>query len=314
MLQLYKSRDFGLFFKDTFAFLKMHAAHFFKNYILVNGLFLAVLIGMSYFLYNELAEMQALGLLEENNYQELLRYLQRYSATFSTYGIFYILLAAFVGILNYSYIAFYFKLYERHQGANFGYKEISDELFSNFGKLVKFILATIVISIPILIATFIVMGILTFTIIGIPFILFVIAFLSLFYHSAIMEYLKSDKGVFDCYGYSLQLCLQNFFPAVGAVGVFMLITGVFQFVLGLVHEGILFFIGISVYENPAYLNDLEKSSTIFMIAFVLQIAIYLINFIISAIIQIHQAIVYYGLKEDRENIHTRSTIDSIGKG
>ncbi|MCH2196381.1 hypothetical protein [Kordia sp.] len=315
MFQLYKSRDFGLFFKDTFDFLKLHGAHFFKNYLIVNGFFLVILIGMSYLLHSELAEMQVLGLLDENNEEVLFDYLRRHSSSFITYGIFYVLLGAFVGILNYSYVPFYFKLYEKHQGANFSYKEISNALFSNFGKLIKFILATILISIPLLIATSIVMAILTFTLIGIPFILFVVAFISLFYHSAIMEYIKSDnKGVFDCYGYSLQLCFQSFFPAVGAVGIFMLITGVFQYVLGLTQEGILYFIGISVYEDPTYLNDLEKTSFIFMIAFILQIAIYLINFIISAIIQIHQAIVYYGLKEDRENIYTRSAIDHIGKG
>lgn len=314
MLQLYKSRDFGLFFKDTFAFLKTHGAHFFKNYLLVNGLFLALLIAMSYLFYIEVAEMQALGLLEEENYRELFKYLERYSGTVSTYGIFYILLGAFVGILNYSYVAFYFKLYERHQGANFSYKEISNELFANFGKLVKFILATILISIPIMIATLIVIAIMAITIIGIPFILFVIALLSLFYHSALLEYIKSDdKSVFDCYGYSLQLCLQSFFPAIGAVGVFMLIAGIFQGVFGLIQAGILYFLGISIYTDPTYLNDLEKGSSIFIIAFTLQIAIYLINFIVSAIVQIHQAIVYYGLKEDRENIHAQQTIETIGR-
>lgn len=313
MLQLYKSRDFSLFFKDTFEFIKAHGAHFFKNYIKVNGLFLVVLIGMSYIFYTEVSEIEALGLLDERNYQELARYIDTNSGIYLTYGILYLILGGFVGILTYAYVPFYFKLYEKHNGANFTSKELSSELFANFGKLIKFLLATILISIPVLIAAGIVTTIMVLTIIGALFIIFIWAFVSFFYHTALMEYIKSeDKGVFDCYSYSLKLCFQKFFPTVGAVGIFMLIIGIFQFVVGLIQSGILYFLGISIFDDPAYLNDLEKTSFLFIIAFVLQMVIYLINFITSAILQIHQAIVYYGLKEDRENIHTQSTIDSIG--
>lgn len=314
MLQLYKSRDFSLFFKDTFAFLKTHGAHFFKNFLLVNGLFLAVLIAMSYILYGYIAEMEALGLLDERNIEQLLAYIDANSSVIFTYGIFYFLITIFVGTLNYAYIPLYFTLYEKHKGPNFTSKEISSELFANIGKLIKFILATILISIPLLIAASIVMGIMAITIIGIPFILFVGALISLFYHSALMEYIKhDDKSVFDCYGYSLQLCLEKFFPAIGAVGIFMLLIFIFQFTIGFIQAGILYFLGISITDDPTYLGDLDKTSIIFIVAFILQITIYLINLVTSAVLQVHQAIVYYGLKEDRENIHTQDTIDTIGR-
>lgn len=314
MLQLYKSRDFGLFFKDTFAFLKMHGVHFFKNYLLVNGLFLAALIFMSYTLQTKLAEMQALGLLDEKNAEELLKYLKESISGNSGYITLYSLLFTFVLVLNYSFVPFYMKLYEKHKGANFSTKEIFNELTNNFGKLIKFFLATIVISIPLTIALSIVMGILAITFIGIPFILFVIALLILFYHSALLEYLKSDdKSVFDCYGYSLQLCFQQFIPSVGAVGIFILIAAIFQFTIGLVHGLILHYMGISVIDNPSYLTDLDKGSTLFMVAFAFQILTLLINYIITAALQIHLTIVYYGLKEDRENIHTQNSIETIGR-
>jgi len=314
MLQLYKSRDFGLLFKDTFAFLKMHGAHFFKNYVLVNGLFLAVLIAMSYILYVQVAEMQALGLLEQENQEEFFRYIDQHWDFIISYGILYLILGAFVGILNYAYIPLYFKLYEEHKGANFSSKEISNALFANFGKLMKFFLVTIVISIPLMIAASIVMTIMAFTIIGIPFILFLVALISFFYHSSLMEYMKyDDKGILDCYGYSLQLCFQKFFPTVGAVGVFMLLIIVFQFTYDFIKTAILYLLGISIVDDPAYLGDLDKTSLIFIIAFSLQIITYIINFFTAAMLQIHQAIVYYSLKEDRENIHTQNTIDTIGR-
>ncbi|MEM6721798.1 MAG: hypothetical protein AAF611_20890 [Bacteroidota bacterium] len=315
MLQLYKSRDFNLFFKDTFAFLKMHSAHFFKNLFLVNGFFMAVLIAMNYIFDAQIAELQALGVIDpENGYERFFNYLGQNASDVSFYGFIYAIVAGFFGILAYAYIPLYFKLYERHQGPNFTSKEISKELFANLGRLVKFFLATILISIPLMFAASIVMGIMFLTIIGIPFTLFVVALLLLFYHSALMEYLKyEDKGIFDCYGYSLQLCLQQFFPSIGAVGIFALIIGIFQFTIGLLHVGILYFLGISVVDDPTYLNDLDKTSFLFIIAFTLKIAMYVINFMTAAMIQTNLSMVYYGLKEDRENIHTQNTIDSIGE-
>ncbi|PTX62037.1 hypothetical protein C8N46_103135 [Kordia periserrulae] len=314
MLQLYKSRDFALFFKDTFAFIKMHGKHFFKNYLLVNGLFLLVLIVMSFILYMEVAELQALGLLDERNQREFIRYLGDNSNIYVPYGILYILISAFVGILNYAYIPLYFKLYEKHKGANFTNKEISKELFANFGRLIKFLLVTILISIPLMIAAAIVMGIMAITFIGIPFIVFVVGLISLFYHSALMEYMKyDDKSVFDCYGYSLQLCFQQFFPSIGAVGIFILMIIIFQYVYSFLQGIVLYFLGVPFIENPMFLSDLDKTSLVFIIAFALQTGMYLFNFLTSATLQIHQAVVYYSLKEDRENIHTQDTIDDIGR-
>ncbi|AXG70483.1 hypothetical protein KORDIASMS9_02723 [Kordia sp. SMS9] len=314
MFQLYKSRDFSLFFKDTFAFIKMHGKHFFKNYLIVNGLFLAILIAMNYIAFSSIAEMDAQGLLDEANQRALLEYIKRNSDAFITYGILYLIVSIIFGVLAFAYVPFYFKLYEKHKGPNFSSKEVVKELMDNIGKLFKFILVTILISIPLLIAFSIVVFIMAITIIGFPFIIFIIALLSLFFHSSLMEYLKTeDKGVFDCYGYSIQLCFDRFFHSIGAVGIFMLIIIIFQYVISFIQGTILYFLGVSVLDSPTYLSDLNKTSIIFIVAFLLQIIVSLINYLNSAILQIHEAIVYYGLKEDRENIHTQDTIDTIGR-
>ena len=34
-MQLFKTRDFGLLFSDTFTFLKEYGSHYIKNYLLV---------------------------------------------------------------------------------------------------------------------------------------------------------------------------------------------------------------------------------------------------------------------------------------
>jgi hypothetical protein len=50
----------------------------------------------------------------------------------------------------------------------------------------------------------------------------------------------------------------------------------------------------------------------------MMLAIFLLTFLVSSvlnvILQLNQGVVYYSLKEDIENINTRSDIDLIGSG
>ena len=43
-MQLYKSRGFGEYFQDTFAFLKQNGKHLFKHFFIINGIFLLILM------------------------------------------------------------------------------------------------------------------------------------------------------------------------------------------------------------------------------------------------------------------------------
>lgn len=312
MFQLYKSRDFSLYFKDTFGFLRMHGKHFFKNYLTVNGIFLLILVSMSYIFYEIYQDILMQGIYN-NNSNALENYFNENAGSVFLYGFIYIIVALIVGVLNYAYIPIYFKLYEKHLGANFASKEIVDELLANIGKLFTFMLATIVISIPVLIVAAIAGFILAITCIGIPFLIFLGALLSFFYHSALMEYIKSDeKGVFECFGYSLKLCFQKFFPSIGAIGIFIILGAIFQSIFGIIHTVIMMFTGLTSFENPSQMSEPETWSALFIILFVLQIISYIINLLVSAVLQVNQAIVYYGLKEDKENINTQHTIDEIG--
>lgn len=43
-MQLYKKRDFGTFISDSFAFFKQYGKNYFKNFILLNGLLLILMV------------------------------------------------------------------------------------------------------------------------------------------------------------------------------------------------------------------------------------------------------------------------------
>jgi hypothetical protein len=313
MLQLYKSRDFGLYFKDTFGFLKMHGKHFFKNYITVNGIFILILVAMTYIFYKGYEDIVLSGYVGNNNFDALENYLNQNAGSVFLYGSIYIIVGIFVSVLNYAFVPIYFKLYEKHKGANFASKEITDELIANISKLIIFILASILIAIPLFIVVGITGLIMAITFIGIPFILFLVVLVSFFYHSTLMEYIKSEKkGVFECFSYSLKLCFKKFFPSVAAMGIFMLIIGIAQSVFSVAQFIITMFAGVMALENQNNLNEIDEWSTLFIILFILQILSYLFNLLTAAIIQMNQAIVYYSLKEEIENINTQNTIEQIG--
>ena len=272
MLQLYKSRDFGLFFKDTFGFLKTHGKHFFKNYLTVNGIFILILVIMSYIYYKEYQDVVLRGAMAGNTIEGFKSYFNQYAEQIFLYGSIYILVGMIVGVLNYAYVPIYFKLYERHKGANFTAKEITSELMANISKLMIFILASILIAIPVFVFIAIVGFVMAITLIGIPLLLFLGALVSFFYHSALMEYIKSDeKGVFECFSYSLKLCFEKFFPTIGAIGIFLLIVIIAQSAIGILQVIIMMFSGVVSFENPSNLNQLDQWSALFIILFVLQI-------------------------------------------
>ncbi|WP_050020641.1 hypothetical protein [Chryseobacterium sp. P1-3] len=54
MIQFYKKRDFGTFISDSFNFFKLYGKNYFKNYILINGLLLILIITIFIFGYKEL--------------------------------------------------------------------------------------------------------------------------------------------------------------------------------------------------------------------------------------------------------------------
>jgi hypothetical protein len=57
---------------------------------------------------------------------------------------------------------------------------------------------------------------------------------------------------------------------------------------------------------------IQKTMTVMMLAIFL--LTFLVSSILNVVLQLNQGIVYYSLKEDNENINTKSDIDLIGSG
>jgi hypothetical protein len=156
--------------------------------------------------------------------------------------------------------------------------------------------------------------ILAITIIGIFAMPLVIGAVSLFYQGALMEYLDEKRSIWDSFGYSWRMMSSKFWAAIACVGIFYLISYVAQNVIALIP----YIFGMVNLFTDIETNTVPEPMAIQKTMTVMMLAIFLLTFLVSSIlnvvVQLNQGIVYYSLKEDNENINTKSDIDLIGSG
>jgi hypothetical protein len=311
-MQLYKSRDFSAFFQDTFAFLKQNGKHYFKHYFIVNGIFLMILMVLGYFFTKFYSELLFGGILQ-NNPNAMDDYMN------DNLGLFILLLFVFLtvgliaGIISYAYTAIYLKLYIKNNGSNFNTKAIIESYKANISKLFVFLLCGLLIAFPILIVSGIVIFVLAITIIGLLLLPLVIGAISLFYNMTLMEYIEHKKGIWDSFGYAWTLLMSKFWTAVGSVGLFFLMGYIVQNVITLIPY---------VFGMARLFTTIESGSntiqdiggTMMVIMLIVFFITFVVGSILNNIVQLNQGIVFYSLKEDQENINTKSIIDQIGSG
>jgi hypothetical protein len=312
-MQLYKSRGFGEYFQDTFAFLKQNGKHLFKHFFIINGIFLMILMAIGYFFSKFYTETLLGGLISGNN-SGLEEYMNQNSGVFVLLVLIFIVVGLISAIVSYSFVPIYLKLYNKNSSKNFTATDIIHVYKANIGKIIIFLLCAIIVTIPLIIGVGLLLFVLAITIIGVFAMPLVIGAVSLFYQGTLMEYLDEKRGIWDSFGYSWKMISSKFWAAIACVGIFYLISYIAQNVIALIPY---------IFGMVNIFTDLETNTTPEPMAIqktmtVMMLAIFLLTFLVSSILnvvlQLNQGIVYYSLKEDNENINTKSDIDLIGSG
>ncbi|NER16069.1 hypothetical protein [Spongiivirga citrea] len=312
-MELFKSRDFSSFFSDTFDFVKFNGKHFFKHYLIINGIFLMVLMTFMYFFSKFYANLLTSSLYGGGQ-SEFETFIDNYGPIAIVLVILFFFFAIFAGLVSYSFTPIYFRLYEENSGPNFSTKEILASFKSKFGKLIIFVLVSVfLLSIPTIIATGIAVFIVMITIVGILLIPVVLAIPMLFFHSMLMEYIRGEKGIFDSMGYSFSVIGNKFVHAVGCLGILLFMSYIVQLGFGFVQS---IFTGAGIYTmTPEAQMDVADSSAIMITVMVVTYAIsFVVQTFCGLILQINQSLVFYTYKEETEHINTNSVIDQIGAG
>lgn len=310
-MQLYKSRDFGEYFQDTFAFIKQNGRHLFKHFIIINGIPLMILLVLGYFFSKFYGDIFSEGMLNGNS-SAIDSYINENSGGFSLLIITFVIIAFLAGMIWYAFVPFYLKLYQEKNGINFSSSDIMNCYKTHLGKIFIFFICGLLLALPMLVGVSVLLLILAITIIGFLAMPMVIGALSLLYQGALMEYIDDQRGIWGSFMYSWKLMRSKFWAAIGCVGLFYLMSYVIQNVIAIIPYAF----GMVSLFTEIETNTAGDGTAIQKTITVMMLAIFLLTFFVSSllniILQINQGVVYYSLKEDIENINTKSVIDLIG--
>ncbi|GAA4281009.1 hypothetical protein [Gaetbulibacter aestuarii] len=311
-MELYKNRSFGAMFQGTFSFLKQEGKHFFKQYFIINGIFLLILSVMGYFFSQFYTEFfkSSIG-INGSGSSSFENYINDNLGSFFIFLFLFIILALISGIVAYAFPPIYFQNYLEKGSGNFDTKDLINSYKKNFGKLLIFIITGILVAILLALPVMALVFVLFITIIGIILSPLVLGGIMLFYTMALMEYLQGKRGVWDSFGYSWTLLKSNFFAAVACVGLFYLISYTIQQVLTLIP----YFLGLfSIFTSTeqGQLDPGETASTMMFMIMAVFFVSFIVGSILGTVVQVNQGIIFYSLKEKNENIQTKSVIDQIG--
>lgn len=309
MFQLYKKRNFGELVSDTFEFLKLHGKNYFKNYFIINGPLLLLLVISLYFLTKVYFEgIFSTITIGDNNPNGLINHMFNNMWVFMGLGILLIITILLVSIVNYTYPVSYLKLVESRTETTT--ENILKIMKLKLGRTIIFFLASIVIFIPLLIILGFLMFLLVFIIIGIPLLFIFIPTIMSWMILSYYDYISTENGYFQSLGNAFEIIKKKFWPIVGST--------VIMYIIVQVVVGIITFIPYSIFLASMF-TDIDASNTdqtfttmSVVLSAVMVISI-ILNYTLQNLIFVNQGIIYYSVKEEEENNSIKSDIDLIGK-
>lgn len=316
-MQFYKKRDFGAFISDTFLFFKENGKNYFKNYLLINGLLLILLVFIFVFGYRELfSQMLGSNTGGQNYYFEA--YFHQNSTMLILVSTIVFILFLAVTMVSYSYPILYMKRLSETGNKNIKADEILSDLKTYTGRFVKFFFGLVFIIAPLAMIIF-----------GISFMLIVLLigfFLLILLGPAMMnvinflmfDYFHTKKGFFESLSYAVRAQFSYkhgrekspFWKYWGSTAVIYLmiqmISGVFTFIPLLLVMGGMY----TVPQNGSDENPFQ--GTMGVLFFIIYGFSILVSFIMINVVFINAGLQYYDSRTDLHRNVDLSEIDTIG--
>lgn len=314
MIQFYKKRDFGGLIADTFNFVKLYGKNYFKNYFLINGLLLILIILLMMLGLKDFFAFFLNGDTPDSSYVEA--YLQENTTLLAVIMAIMAILFILAIIINYAYPVLYIKRLAETQNKNIKVDDILADTKRNAKKLFSFALGFMFIVAPLATIIIGISYLLIFIIIGIVVLLIVTPVVMNMMNFLLFDYLNTNRGFFSSLSYSIrsQFSYQNhtdgspFWKYWGTTIVFYIILQVITSVFTIIP---FFVLGIQSGLSETGGSSFEKSIPIvFVIAYALSM---LVSFILSNLLYICTALMYYDSRTDLHRKLDLSEIDNIGK-
>ncbi|WP_251040586.1 MULTISPECIES: DUF4013 domain-containing protein [Chryseobacterium] len=316
-MQFYKKRDFGTFISDSFNFFKLYGKNYFKNYILLNGLLLILMVTIFIFGYKELFS-QLFGSNMSGNSYYFQQYFEDNVGMLIVVGLLTFLLFLILMIVNYLYPVFYMKRLARGEE-----KIRTDDILSDFknnaGRIGILCLGMVFIVTPL---AFIIAGIsyaLILIIIGLFIMLLVYPTLFNVVTFLMYDYFNSERGFFESLSYAIrsQFSYKNgrekspYWKYWGATTIVFLImytiTTIFTFI-----PMIFFYSSILTSAPDGNFEQNPFQGTMGILFFVIYGISMLLSFVLSNLLYVNSGLMYYDSRSDLHQKVELAEIETIG--
>lgn len=318
MMQFYKKRDFGNFISDTFAFFKEHGKNYFKNYILINGLLLLLLVVIFVFGYRELfSQMFGSNIQGQTYFFET--YFQENQVMLILVSTIVFVLFMAVMMVSYSYPILYLKRLSETGDKNIKADEILSDLKNNIGRFLVFFLGLIFIVTPLaaivfgisVLLIFLVVGILLLILLG-PAIMNVVNFL-------MFDYFHTKKGFFESLSYAVRAQFSYrhgrekspFWKYWGSTLIMYMLIQIVTSVFTMVPMIILSANALTVPQGGSIESN-PFQGTMGILFFVIYGVSILISFLMVNVIFVNSGLQYYDSRTDLHRNVELSEIETIG--
>lgn len=313
MFELYKKRDLSAYFSDTITFFKIFGKHFFKNFFIINGVFLMILVVLIYFISKIYMEVLfSNGINMGNNPDYLVDYFNNNVLLIIGCFIVVFLLIIILSMLNISFPVIYLKLFEKTKSDTFSTQEIIDDLKKIVGKMLVFLLGSVFIIMPLAFIVFGFLFLLCFILIGIPLLIIAGAAFFSWVTLSYYEFILNKVSFLNALSNGYRMVKQQFWTIAGTTFLMILLIQIIQGFITMVPYLISIVWMLTATENFQGTSQPENLSAMGIIMAVIMVFSVLLSYIFNNFIIINQGLIYYSLQEEKENYTLKNQIDLIG--
>lgn len=309
MFPLYKTRNFSAIINDTFSFFRQNGKNYLKNYFILNGGMLLILLVLCFIMGKVFFEHLFSGMTSEGSQQMINAYFNDNIGFFVIAGLATGVMILLMTIVNYSYPVLYLSLSEKHEKPDA--KQVLALLKSKFGRILIFGLMSMITFIPLALVLGLFSMLLIVIIIGIPVAIILFAAFTCWLYLSFFDYLNTNNSYFTAMSNGWKMLFKNFWIHAGSTAIFYLIIYTVQGILAIIPYMIGIVTMIVSAENDVPGKE-ETFSTIGILMLIVFMVYIVLAYLLSNVLMVGHGMIYYSCREQTENKSLHHEIDLIG--
>ncbi|GGP02870.1 hypothetical protein GCM10010992_09000 [Cloacibacterium rupense] len=310
MMQIYKKRQFGELISDTFNFFKEHGKNYFKNYLMINGLIIILLVVVIVFAFKDVFPMLFNSNMQGSSSYLFEQYFTENMGSLIVLGVLMFLIILMLSLVNYTFPVLYLKRLAETGNKDITTDEMVSDIKKNVGKFFKFFLWSLITLLPIIVIASLISVALMFIVIGIFLFLFILPVFANISNFTFFDYFTTNKGFIDSLSEGFRIQFSKFWNYFGSVVIIYIIMNVISYVFTMLPMSI---IAGTAFAAPIDQGAENGSNPILMILlFIVYLVSIIMSLLLSNIIYINAGLMYYDSRTDLHRSVDMLEIDTIG--